>query len=124
MIVTATNHPDALLVSSDVKKDTLIVDVSQPPNVSIELCKMRPDIVRVDGGYVNYPKEIHLPVPGVPPGRIFACIAEVIMQTMEDDRTNHVGSVDLNHLHRTEKWAKKYGFLLSDLTNFGNKIKG
>jgi len=119
IIVTATNHPKALLDSHHLKKNVIVVDVSQPVNVSKEVCIKRPDIIRVDGGYVDFP--IKLPIPEMPPYKNFACIAEVVMQAMENEKKNHVGSIEMDHLEKTEEWGKKYGFLLNDLTNFGEK---
>jgi len=122
IIVTATSHPTGLLSSEHVKKNAIVVDVSQPPNMSYDLCCKRPDVCRIDGGYVDFPKQHHLPIPGMPPGKLFACIVEVIMQAMENERKNHVGSIDLNHMKKTEQWGKKYGFKLNELTNFGIPI--
>lgn len=122
IIVTATSHPTALLSSDHLKKNAIIIDVSQPPNLSYDVCQKRPDITRIDGGYVDFPAEHHIPIPGIPRGRLFACIVEVIMQAMENDRKNYVGSIDLEHLYKTEKLAKKYEFTLNELTNFGNPI--
>jgi predicted amino acid dehydrogenase len=121
VIVTATSHPEALLQSEHLAKEAIIVDVSQPPNLSYDMCKQRPDIHRIDGGLVDFPVDIV--IPGMPPGKNFACIAEVIMQAIENEQTNHVGSIDLNHLRKTEKWAEKYKFILKELTNFGQTIK-
>jgi len=120
VIVTATSHPDALLQSEHLGRDAIVVDVSQPPNLFYEVCRQRPDIHRIDGGLVDFP--VTIVIPGMPPGKNFACIAEVIMQAMENERTNHVGSIDINYLHKTEKWANKYGFLLNELTNFGQSL--
>lgn len=120
IIVTATSHPTALLTSNHLKKNAIIVDVSQPPNLSYEICQKRPDINRVDGGLVNFPTKI--PIPTMPAGKNFACIVEVIMQALENERENHVGSIDLNHLRMTEKWAKKYGYTFNELTNFGKAL--
>jgi len=121
VVVTATSHPDALLQSEHLRKDAIVVDVSQPPNVSLELCKARPDLCRVDGGLVDFP--FVTGIPGMAAGKNFSCIVEVIMQAMEDERENHVGSIDLAHLRRTEAWGKKYGFTLKELTNFGAAIR-
>ena len=96
--------------------------MSQPPNLSQEICQNRPDIYRIDGGYVEFPVEDHIPIPGMPPGKLFSCIVEVIMQAMENEHNNHVGSINLKYLRQTEKWAKKYGYTLRELTNFGKKI--
>ena len=61
-------------------------------------------------------------IPGIPPGKLFSCIVEVIMQSMENECNNHVGSIELNHLRKTEEWGKKYGFIINELTNFGRTI--
>jgi len=121
VVVTATSHPTALLNSSHLKKGAIVVDVSQPVNVSLELCQERPDIHRIDGGYVDFP--IILPIPGMPPYKNFACIAEAIMQAMENEKKNHVGSIDLEHMKKTERWAENYGFIISELTNYGKRIE-
>ena len=122
IIITATSHPTALLESKHIKEKAIVVDVSQPVNLSAEVCKRRTDVIRVDGGYVDFPIESSLPIPGLPPGKTFACIAEVVMQAMENERENHVGSIDPDYLHKTEKWAEKYGFTLNELTNFGKPL--
>jgi predicted amino acid dehydrogenase len=121
IIVAATSHPTALLQSEHLKEHTIVVDVSQPPNLSYDVCRQRPNIHRIDGGLIDFP--VQIVIPGMPPGKNFACIAEVIMQAMENERINHVGSIDINYLHQTEKWANKYGFTLNELTNFGQPLK-
>jgi predicted amino acid dehydrogenase len=55
VVITATNHPTALLNSNHLKRNAIVVDVSQPPNLSLEVCKKRPDICRIDGGFVDFP---------------------------------------------------------------------
>ena len=120
IIITATNHPAALLKSEHLKEKSIVVDVSQPPNLSIEVCKKRADVIRVDGGIVDFPFDYQ--IPGLPKGKILACIAELIMQALEDEKKNHITSIDMEHLKRTDKWAKKYGFELKELTNFGQPL--
>ncbi len=122
IIVTATSHPKALLNSNHLKKDAIIVDVSQPPNLSLKVCQERKDITRVDGGYVDSPMGKKIPIPGVPKGKIFSCIAEAIMQSAEDQKQNHVGSIDLKFLRKTVKWGEKYNYKIKELTNFGRKL--
>jgi predicted amino acid dehydrogenase len=123
IVVTATSHPNALVDSSHLKKQAIVIDVSQPPNVSYETCRKRPDIYRFDGGFVEFPIQYHLPIPGVPAGKNLACIVEVIMQAMENEKKHHIGSIDINHLRKTEQWAEKYGFTLKELTNFGKPFQ-
>lgn len=122
VIVTATSHPAALLKQDHLKKNAIVVDVSQPPNLTYDVCKKRTDVMRIDGGFVDFPYDYPIPIPGMPRGKNFACIAEVIMQAMENERNNHVGTIDMTHLQKTEKWAEKYGYILKELTNFGRSI--
>jgi predicted amino acid dehydrogenase len=105
-----------------LKKNSIVVDVSQPPNLTNDVLKIRKDVLRIDGGLVDFPYEYPIPIPGMPKGKNFACIAEVIMQAMECEKENHVGSIDIDFLKKTEKWAKKYGYVLNELTNFGKAI--
>lgn len=121
VIITASNHPTTLLTSELIKPNAIVVDVAQPPNVGMDVCNKRPDILRVDGGFVQCP--FSHSVPFLPSSKIFACIAEVIMQATENEQSHHVGSIDINHLQKTERWAEKYGFLLEELTNFGMPSK-
>ena len=123
VIITATNHINALLKDEHLKKKAIVIDVSQPPNLSNDVCLLRPDILRVDGGYVNFPKKYNISLPGMPKGKLFSCIVEAIMQAKENEKKNHVGSINIKHLKKTEIWGQKYGFILTDLTNFGEKIK-
>ena len=60
VIVTATSHPTALLQEGHLKKNVIVVDVSQPPNLSQDICKIRPDILRVDGGFVDIPDNFYV----------------------------------------------------------------
>lgn len=122
IVITATNHPSALLYPHHLKKNAVVVDVSQPPNLSYEVCQQRPDVIRVDGGFVELPNDYDFQIPGIPKGKIFSCVAEVIMQALENERRNHVGAIILSHLQKTEKWAEKYGFILKELTNFGKPL--
>ncbi len=123
IIITATNHPTALLGSNHLKKNAIVIDVSQPPNLSFDICQKRYDITRIDGGFVDLPSDFNFQLPVIPHGKIFSCVAEIVMQALENERENHVGSIDLNYLKKTEKLAKKYGFTLRKLTNFGNPIE-
>jgi predicted amino acid dehydrogenase len=123
VVVTATNHPTALLGTEHLKTHATVVDVSQPPNVSPDLCRQRPDVLRVDGGLVDFPPQHRLPIPGVPPGKMLACIAEVIMQASENEKRHYVGSIDPAQLEKTAAWGKKYGFEPRELTAFGRPLQ-
>ena len=110
LMVTATSHPGSLIRPEHLREGATIYDIAQPVNASPELVKVRPDVTRVDGGYVSI-NGIKLGFKmGPPRGASFACLAETMMQTLASDTKSHVGSIDLRHVIRTEDWSKKYGF--------------
>jgi predicted amino acid dehydrogenase len=123
IVITVTNHPSALLSSSHLKEGAIVIDVAIPPNVSKEIIKERPDVTRIDGGLVrDAGVNIGFQI-GPPKGTMYACVAEVIMQALENERKNYVGSVDLDHLRKTQEWSKKWGFTLAPFTCFGRPIQ-
>lgn len=122
IIITATSHPSALLSSSHLKKGVAIIDVSTPPNVSREVTRQRSDILRIDGGLVvNAGVNLGFQI-GPPKDTMYACVAEVIMQALENEKKSYVGPVDLHHLEKTKQWSKKWGFALAPFTCFGKII--
>jgi len=59
---------------------------------------------------------------GLPENTGFACMTEVILQSLENHRRNYVGSVGLDHMTETLAWAKKWGFKLAPFTSFNQPI--
>jgi predicted amino acid dehydrogenase len=91
-------------------------------NVSPELIKERPDIVKIDGAYVDI-NGIDLGFDMGPPKRTtFACLVETMMIALEGDKNHHVGEIDERYLEKTKEWAKKYGFAHAPFTSFGKPI--
>lgn len=122
IVVTATSYPGSLIKAEYLKKKAIIYDIAQPINVVPRVCLERPDIIRVDGCYSKIPG-IDLKIDmGPPKGTTFSCLAETIMQCLENDHNNHIGEIELEHIQKTMFWQKKYGFEHAELTNFGQPI--
>jgi len=122
LVITATSHPSVLLKSEHLKKGAIIYDIAQPMNVSPELIKERPDIIKIDGAYVDI-NGIDLKFNmGPPKGTTFACLVETMMMALEGDKNHHVGEIDISYLEKTKKWAKKYNFHHAPFTCFGKPI--
>jgi len=122
LVITATSHPSALLQSEHLKSRTIIYDIAQPMNVSQELIKERPDIIKIDGAYVDI-NGIDLGFNmGPPRGATFACLVETMMMALEGDKNHRVGEIDEGYLEKTKEWAKKYGFPHAPFTCFGKPI--
>lgn len=122
IIITVTSHPGALIKSKNLKKGAVIYDVAQPMNVSSSLVKKRSDIIKIDGAYVNI-DGINLGFNmGPPKETTFACFVETIMMALEDDKSHHTGTINMDFVKKTEEWAKKYGFSHAPFTCFGASV--
>ncbi len=122
IVIAATSYPGSLIRSGHLKKGAIVYDIAQPINLSPAVCLERPDILRIDGCYTKIPN-IDLKIEmGPPSGTTFSCLAETIMQTLEDEDGHHVGEIDIVHVEKTIVWKKKYGFEHAEFTNFGNPV--
>ena len=88
VVVTATSHPSALLNSGHLKKNAVVVDVSQPPNVSYGVCRDRLDVFRVDGGFVDLPSEYNFQIPGVSLGISSISNCDIHLRTRNSQSSN------------------------------------
>lgn len=123
VILTTTSIGD--IVSPETMKDNaIVIDMAQPHNMGKDVCLARPDILRVDGGYMSIPG-INLRFRMGPPRETtFACLTETIMSILIDDKENHVGQVDMGFARQVYGMAKSVGFELAPLTNFSQPIFG
>ncbi len=122
IVVTATSHPGSLIRPEYLKQGAVVYDIAQPANTSLSLVKERPDIVKVDGAYVGI-DGIKLGFDmGPPPKTTFACLAETIMEALEEKNSDHVGKIDLLHVEKTKQWARKYKFFHAPFSCFSKPI--
>lgn len=122
IIITATSHPDAIIGSELLKKNAIVVDVAEPPDVSPEIEKTRPDVISIDGGRVRWDKIDFGFDFGATKGVGFACMTEGLMQALENKREDYVGSVTMEHLAETMEWAQKWDFGPAPFTSFNKTI--
>ena len=59
---------------------------------------------------------------GTPQGTTFSCLAETILQALEDDKESHVGEISLGFVKEVRYRAEKYGFSHAEFTCFGKPI--
>lgn len=130
VIITATSDPSALISPSCLKEDSpvIVYEVSVPPNIPKEkyerLKKARPNVVKMDGSLVKLPENIDLGVSisEIPADVIFACWAEIIMQSLEGEKEDHVGDIDISDVNKILNWGKKWGFPHAPFSRFGEYI--
>jgi len=122
VVITATSHPEALIMGDMLKKNSIVVDVAEPSDVVSNIEKIRPDVICIDGGRVKWEK-VNIGIRFGPPKHVgFACMTEGMLQALEQDKRDYIGSVDMNHLKETITWAEKWGFEIADFTCFNNPI--
>jgi len=112
IIVTATSSPYALLRSEHLRKGAVVYEIAQPNNLSEGVLEERPDVVKIQGGFVTVDREIDLKFwMRLPRGITYACTAESVVQALEQGGESHVGEIDLAYVPRIRDLAKKWGFL-------------
>lgn len=122
IIITATNHHDSFIKSEHLKQNAVVYDLAQPNNVALSVIKERLDIISIDGGYISIPG-INLRFNmGPPRGTTFACLAETILQALENDNKNYIGYVDINNIKLIKERARKYNFIHAPFTSYGEQI--
>lgn len=122
IVITATSHPDTLITSEILKKNAIVVDVAEPPDVSPEIEKTRPDVICIDGGRVNWEKIDLKTNFGLPKKIGFACMTEGLMQALENRKGDYVGSVTQEHLKETMEWGEKWNFPPAAFTSFNKPL--
>lgn len=122
VVITATSHPDTLIDPDILKKNVIVVDVAEPPDVSSKVEKTRPDVICVDGGRVDW-ENVDLGTNfGLPKKIGFACMTEGLMQALENKKGDYVGSVTQEHLKETMEWGKKWNFPPASFTSFNKPL--
>jgi predicted amino acid dehydrogenase len=84
LIVTATSGAGKRVLDiMQVKPGCVITDVARPLDLSAEDVAKRPDVLVVESGEVRLPGEVEMRGIGLPPGVVYACLAETIVLALE-----------------------------------------
>jgi len=125
VVVVATSSPQELIMANMLRPGAVVCDVSRPPNVSPAVCRLRNDVVLIDGGVVELPGRPDLGFHfGFPRGLAYACMAETIMLALEKRyvHTNigrHLGDDTLEQMRAL---AHRHGFRVADLRQAGRAL--
>lgn len=139
VVITATNHPGALLKEDDAERigpNLLIFDPAQPPNVSYEVCKkFKGQLIRIDGAIMNHPNmrydDGESGAIGFDPKEFPACLGETMViataffdseERIKIEKNNFMGEVSEKNVLILSNLAKKYGFEISPFTCYKKSI--
>lgn len=124
IIITATNAPEAVIESDDVKPGTIIIDDAQPSDLSEELIKTRNDVIIIEAGVIT--------APGVRVGtnfrlanknEIYSCLGEVMSLAASDWNTEYsAGNITLEVVYNIANVANKIGLKLAPYQAFGKLV--
>ncbi|MDX5400317.1 MAG: dehydrogenase, partial [Actinomycetes bacterium] len=84
VIVTATSGAGKRVLDiMAVKPGCVITDVARPLDLSAEDVARRPDVLVVESGEIELPGDVHMRDIGLPPGVVYACMAETVVLALE-----------------------------------------
>lgn len=118
IVVTATNAPEALVASDDIRPGTIIIDDAQPSDVHPDVMK-REDVLVIFGGVVKTPRiESHFHFSLAKKDENFSCLAETMLLARENIRKNFaIGHIAMAQLEQMNTLARTVGFTIATLQN-------
>lgn len=119
IIIAATNAPEALITTEDVKPGAIVVDDAQPSDVAPDVL-LRDDVLVIEAGVVHTPgitNNFNLGLKSCHDN--FCCMSEVLILASELWRGDHI--TDATSLDRVEDLGRRgsaLGFRVAKLQNF------
>jgi predicted amino acid dehydrogenase len=84
LIVTATSGAGKRVLDiTAVKPGCVITDVARPLDLSPADVAKRPDVLVIESGEIELPGDVHMKNIGLPPGVVYACLAETVVLALE-----------------------------------------
>lgn len=119
LIIVGTNATSALIFPHHLKQNAVIVDISVPTNVHSSVLSERKDVICFSGGLIKLPEnqQLMFSQTGLPPGEVFACLAETLMMALlKVDTAYSYGPLTKSSVERAIKDFKKVGYELGQRT--------
>lgn len=84
LVVTATSAAGKRVLDIEkVKPGCVITDVARPLDLPASEVAKRPDVLVVESGEIQVPGDVRMRDIGLPPGVVYACMAETIVLALE-----------------------------------------
>jgi len=118
IVVAVSNSHERLIRSEHVKKNAIICDVSVPCSTDPDIIQKRKDVMFFTGGIVKLPQreKIQAPAFPLPPGHVFACMAETMLLGLSGFRSNlSYGKLEIKNIEMIASLARRHGFELGPL---------
>lgn len=119
LIVTATSGAGKRILDiMAVKPGCVITDVARPLDLSAEDVAKRPDVLVIESGEIELPGDVHMRNIGLPPGVVYACMAETVVLALEGRyETFTVGrDIEWEKVKEIYKLGLKHGMRLAAIS--------
>jgi predicted amino acid dehydrogenase len=119
VIVTATSGAGKRVLDiMEVKPGCVITDVARPLDLSAEDVAKRPDVLVIESGEVQLPGDVKMKNIGLPPGVVYACLAETVVLALEGRyETFTVGrAIEWEKVKEIYKLGLKHGMKLATIS--------
>jgi fatty aldehyde-generating acyl-ACP reductase len=128
IVVLLTTAADSLLKASQLKRNAVVLDDTQPRNTHPGLLIQRPDVRIIDGGLVSV---THLNCTrggiGLPQGLSYACMAETMLLAKADYKSDFsIGNPTIEQAEFISTIAAKFGnlgFHVAPDHSFGKPVR-
>lgn len=121
IVISVTASMDTIIDPEDLKPGAIVCDVARPRDVSVNVQKVRGDVLVIEGGVIKVPGSVNFNFNfGFPPSLAYACMAETMILTLEERWESFSIGRNLNIARVEEiKWlAEKHGFQLAGMRSF------
>jgi len=118
VVIAVSSAVGAIITPSHLSSGTILVDASQPKNVSKEVTEQRNDVLVVDSGIAKIAGVSHKLDLGLQRGEVYACLAEVLILSWKNWIGNYsIGKVDPSHVYEVLADAENVGITLAEFRN-------
>ncbi|MCH7472348.1 serine carboxypeptidase, partial [bacterium] len=125
IVLTTTSSLGAAVDVSLLRPGCLVCDVAVPPDIKAEEAAARDDILVIEAGEVRLPEGAELTFDfGLPPGIMYACLAETVLLALER-RFGHFTlgrDIEPDRVRLIAEIAERHGFELASARSFGVEV--
>ncbi len=118
IIIAATNSPRTIISAEHLKPGAIVIDASQPKNVSEQVPHKRRDVLVIESAIVNTPGvECNFDL-GLGPSETFGCMSESMILTAIGWQGDYsLGKADPRQANEMIKIGRELGFRLANFRN-------
>lgn len=119
IIIAATNAPEAVIKSEDLKRGAIVIDDAQPSDVDRAVIKDRDDVLVIEGGVIRADNIKYRMNMGLASRNdIFSCLAEVLAIAAHGKKGHYtIGWLDLKLIDEISNFGIALGFKLAPFQN-------